>query len=201
MKHMHYSPVNGRPIVPMLAAAYRKNNPTAVWEFNPWTGKRRHQDDIQSDPLGLAIVDDLTEPLRAAEIDPQRVAVHAVDDECSCFPGLCRGGQVIDGKTPGGLTCKAHQPAPIEAPVQFGQRPARKHNHYFKDVSHLRTVDVYRVLALFNVTDPCIQHAVKKLLVAGGRGAGKDISRDIKEAIDSLQRWQEMRDEDAVGEF
>lgn len=74
----------------------------------------------------------------------------------------------------------------------------RKHNHYFKDVNHLHYVDVYRVLALFNVTDPCIQHAVKKLLVAGGRGAGKDITRDIKEAIDSLNRWQEMRNEDGA---
>lgn len=68
-----------------------------------------------------------------------------------------------------------------------------KHPHYHKDVRHLETIDVYRVLTLFNVTDPCIQHAVKKLLVAGGRGAGKDIGKDILEAIDSLQRWQEMR--------
>jgi len=71
-----------------------------------------------------------------------------------------------------------------------------KHSHYHKGVRHLETIDVYRVLHLFNVTDPCIQHAVKKLLVAGGRGAGKDISRDIQEAVDSLQRWQEMRAED-----
>jgi hypothetical protein len=75
---------------------------------------------------------------------------------------------------------------------------SRKHNHYFKDVSHLGTVDVYRVLDLFNVTDPCIQHAVKKLLVAGGRGAGKDISQDIREAIDTLSRWHEMQDENAL---
>lgn len=71
----------------------------------------------------------------------------------------------------------------------------RKHNHYFKDVSGLTHVDVYRVLELYNVTDPCIQHAVKKLLVAGGRGAGKDISRDIQEAIDTLERWKEMQAE------
>lgn len=71
-----------------------------------------------------------------------------------------------------------------------------KHPHYHKNVRHLETIDVYRVLALFNVTDPCIQHAVKKLLVAGGRGAGKDISRDIQEAVDSLNRWQEMQAED-----
>lgn len=74
----------------------------------------------------------------------------------------------------------------------------RKHNHYFKDVSKLDTVDVYRVLELFNVANPSIAHAVKKLLVAGGRGAGKDITQDINEAIDSLQRWKDMREEDAA---
>lgn len=73
-----------------------------------------------------------------------------------------------------------------------------KHNHYFKDVSHLETIDVYRVLDIFNVTDPCLQHAVKKLLVAGGRGAGKDINRDVREAIDSLERWFEMQEENSA---
>lgn len=72
-----------------------------------------------------------------------------------------------------------------------------KHPHYKKPVAGLQFVDVYRVLGLFGVTDPCIQHAVKKLLVAGGRGA-KDISQDVQEAIDTLQRWQEMRKEDAT---
>lgn len=70
-----------------------------------------------------------------------------------------------------------------------------KHSHYFKSVKGLDHIDVYRVLQLFNVTDPCIQHAVKKLLVAGGRGAGKDINRDIQESIDTLVRWQEMQTE------
>ena len=69
------------------------------------------------------------------------------------------------------------------------------HDHYFKDVSNFQRVDVYRVLRLFEVTDPCIQHAVKKLLVAGGRGS-KGVDKDIQEAMDSLARWQEMRRED-----
>lgn len=59
------------------------------------------------------------------------------------------------------------------------------------------SIDVYRVLVLFEVADPCIQHAVKKLLVAGGRGA-KDAATDVGEAIASLQRWQEMRAEEAA---
>jgi hypothetical protein len=77
--------------------------------------------------------------------------------------------------------------------TRTSQQQNREHSHYFKDVSKLSKIDVYRVLQLFNVTDPCIQHAVKKLLVAGGRGAGKDVSKDIKEARESLVRWQEMQ--------
>lgn len=70
----------------------------------------------------------------------------------------------------------------------------RKHSHYFKTIP-CNQIDVYRVLAAFGVADPCIQHALKKLLVAGGRGT-KDQSRDVQEAIDSLYRWQEMRREE-----
>lgn len=73
----------------------------------------------------------------------------------------------------------------------------RKHAHYFK-ATPFADADVYRVLRMFNVTDPCLQHATKKLLVAGGRGGGKDISRDVQEAIDTLTRWQEMEAEDAA---
>ncbi len=70
-----------------------------------------------------------------------------------------------------------------------------KHAHYFKSVKNLETIDVYRVLDLFGVTDPAIGHAIKKLLVAGGRGI-KGIDRDVQEAIDTLERWFEMRKED-----
>ncbi len=70
-----------------------------------------------------------------------------------------------------------------------------KHSHYFKDVSNLTHIDVYRVLQLFGVTDPCLQHAAKKLLVAGARGA-KDIEQDVQEAIDTLTRWKDMRIEE-----
>lgn len=78
---------------------------------------------------------------------------------------------------------------------------SQKHPHYHKDVASFKTIDVYRVLGLFGVTDPCIQHAIKKLLVAGGRGAGKDIFRDVREAMDSLERYMEIQMEDEVAEF
>ena len=49
-----------------------------------------------------------------------------------------------------------------------------KHSHYYRDVSDLSAIDVYRLIRLFNVTDPCAQHILKKCLVQGGRGGAKD---------------------------
>jgi hypothetical protein len=72
-----------------------------------------------------------------------------------------------------------------------------KYNHYYKDISYLDGIDIYRVLMLYGVTDPCIAHAIKKLLCAGQRG-GKDMEQDIQEAIDALVRWQDMKQEDEL---
>ena len=73
-----------------------------------------------------------------------------------------------------------------------------KHSHYFKPVPvGVTHVDVYRVLQMFDVTCPALQHAAKKILVAGGRGS-KDTRKDIQEAIDTLQRKLAMLDEDAT---
>jgi len=45
--------------------------------------------------------------------------------------------------------------------------------------------DVYRVLRAFGVTCPAVQHAVKKLLMPGQRGA-KDKLQDLEEALLSV---------------
>ena len=74
----------------------------------------------------------------------------------------------------------------------------KEYSHYYKKIPDgVSYIDVYRVLELFGVNDPAIQHAVKKLLVAGGRGH-KDLEKDVKEAVDSLNRWIEMREEENV---
>ena len=78
---------------------------------------------------------------------------------------------------------------------EFQRDIEKSYNHYFKDVSNLKFIDVYRVLDLFAVEHPCLQHSVKKLLCAGQRGS-KNRDKDIQEAIDSLLRYQEMRSED-----
>lgn len=76
------------------------------------------------------------------------------------------------------------------------QKLATKYSHYYRDTSKFKGIDIYRILKLFEITDPCLQHAAKKILVAGGRTAGKDITQDIDEAIATLTRWKEMREEE-----
>lgn len=72
-----------------------------------------------------------------------------------------------------------------------------KHSHYFKNVSHLEELDVYRLIELYAITDPCIQHMLKKCLVVGGRGS-KDALRDVQDIIDTAERWKQMQQENAL---
>ena len=67
----------------------------------------------------------------------------------------------------------------------------RKHGHYFKDVSNIAEIDVYAVLKLFEVTDPCLQHIVKKALCAGKRGH-KDMMEDLQNIVDTAIRAVEL---------
>ena len=67
----------------------------------------------------------------------------------------------------------------------------RQHNHYFKDVSSLNEIDVYMVLKLFNVTDPCLQHIAKKALCSGRRGH-KNFNRDLRDILDTAKRAVEI---------
>ena len=53
------------------------------------------------------------------------------------------------------------------------------------------TVDVYRVLDAFGVSDPATQHAIKKMLCTGLRGH-KDYLTDLNDSIDSLRRAKEL---------
>lgn len=69
------------------------------------------------------------------------------------------------------------------------------HGHYFRDVSGLQKIDIYRLLELFDVTCPVAQHIIKKAMAAGKRGA-KDKTKDMREVADSAARWLEMREED-----
>ena len=68
-------------------------------------------------------------------------------------------------------------------------------NPYIVDISKYNKLDIYRILKLYEVSDPCLQHAIKKLLCAGKRGV-KNQTQDINEAIWSLKRFLGMQGED-----
>lgn len=61
---------------------------------------------------------------------------------------------------------------------------------YKRSVSSL-TIDIYDVLQAWQVTNPAIQHAIKKLLQPGQRGH-KTRTEDLQEALVSIERAIEL---------
>ena len=66
-----------------------------------------------------------------------------------------------------------------------------------RNISCFAKLDIYRILKLFEITDPCLQHAVKKLLCAGKR-KHKSTKQDLEEVIDAIHRYLEMEKEEII---
>ena len=73
---------------------------------------------------------------------------------------------------------------------------SEKHNHYFRDCPYDK-IDVYRIIDIFEITDPAAQHILKKCIATGKRGH-KDEERDWQDIVDSAQRRLQMLAEDKV---
>jgi hypothetical protein len=59
---------------------------------------------------------------------------------------------------------------------------------YLKPLRKLQhSIDVYDVIDAFDVTNPAIAHAIKKLLAAGKRGS-KGWEQDLEEALESIHK-------------
>jgi hypothetical protein len=82
---------------------------------------------------------------------------------------------------------------PTDAEVPHKPVVKDKYPHYYKDVKGVESVDVYHVLDLWDVKDQMVGHAIKKLLAAGTRGV-KDGEKDIQEALDTLLRRKEIKE-------
>lgn len=78
------------------------------------------------------------------------------------------------------LTCDADQ-------FQEANKSKNKYNRQCKGV----TIDVYDVLKAFEVTDPALQHLIKKALCAGLRGH-KNKEQDLVDIFDSAKRALEL---------
>lgn len=64
-------------------------------------------------------------------------------------------------------------------------------NKYSREIKPDVFVDVYDVLNAFEVSDPCLQHLIKKALACGLRGH-KDAETDYQDIIDSAMRAKEL---------
>ena len=74
--------------------------------------------------------------------------------------------------------------------------PVSKYNRLITGLDGTKTtVDVYRVLVAFGITDPELQHSLKRLLNLGIRGKG-DYAQDLDEAILSLQKMKERKEQE-----
>jgi hypothetical protein len=65
--------------------------------------------------------------------------------------------------------------------------PVVGNTKYNREIKPGTFIDVYDVLYAFKVTDPCLQHLIKKALAVGQRGH-KDNRQDLVDIRDSAQR-------------
>ena len=66
---------------------------------------------------------------------------------------------------------------------------------YNREIKQGVSVDVYDVLKAFDVTNPALQHLIKKALACGNRGH-KDLMTDHKDIIDSAVRAKQLAESD-----
>ena len=69
------------------------------------------------------------------------------------------------------------------------------HSHYYVNVENYDEIDFYRIAVLYKITDPCVQHILKKALAPGGRGV-KSLAHDMENIRDTAIRWLELNEED-----
>ena len=98
---------------------------------------------------------------------------HTMDDsrECNC-DGCTDGDEEI--------------PPPQYDPKDVAFAPSKYHRKI-----NGKWCDVYDILQTWNVTNPALQHLIKKALQAGNRGH-KDLETDMQDIIDSAIRAKQL---------
>ncbi|WP_312999662.1 hypothetical protein [Leclercia sp.] len=88
--------------------------------------------------------------------------------------------------------CKDNTDDPrcVECAVDESTQDANKYQRSCKGVM----IDVYDVLQAWNVTNPALQHLIKKALCPGERGH-KDRQEDLQDILDSAKRAIELEKE------
>lgn len=77
--------------------------------------------------------------------------------------------------------------------LQENMQSVSRHPIHFKDVSGLSVIDPFMVIRLFEVADPELQDAVRKILMLHDGTRASSAEKDIRDARDSLNRWLEIK--------
>lgn len=91
----------------------------------------------------------------------------------------------------GHTNCRCKSAKVGEIHIDGKQREAKLANKYLHEIKPGVFVDVYDVLMAWNVTNPALQHLIKKALQAGERGH-KSREQDLQDIIDSAIRAKEL---------
>lgn len=92
-----------------------------------------------------------------------------------------------DVKNFGGIISRS---LPLKEDAATAKQPSITPSKYTKTI-HGVSVDVYDVLQAWGVTNPALQHLIKKALQCGQRGH-KDNAQDLQDIIDSAIRAKEL---------
>lgn len=77
------------------------------------------------------------------------------------------------------------------SPNEYGRAPLSAPRSKYHRIIKGVEVDIYDILVAWGVTCPARQHAIKKMLMAGERGA-KGVVQDLDEAIQATERAKEL---------
>ena len=91
----------------------------------------------------------------------------------------------------GHTNCRCKSAKVDEIHIDGKRHEARLGNKYLHEIKPGVFVDVYDVLMAWNVTNPALQHLIKKALQAGERGH-KSREQDLQDIIDSAIRAKEL---------
>lgn len=120
--------------------------------------------------------------------------------------GLGNSG-LTDWKSIQGVGCPKGETGPV-GPIgpqccPGPKAPEKPRNKYMREIAPGVWVDVYDVLYAFSVTDPCLQHLIKKALATGVRGhkSTREDLIDIRDsAIRAVEHYDKMNQVDKTEE-
>lgn len=100
-------------------------------------------------------------------------------------------GRIVEIEALGDIVIAYREPITDEQDLNDCIGSPEADNKYLHEIKPGIFIDVYDVLMAWNVTNPALQHLIKKALQAGERGH-KSREQDLQDIIDSAIRAKEL---------